>query len=337
MIMRFRPLFLALGLIFAYSPAIQPMASKAFTSVCALTRWVPLYCVAFDAMVLNNPDYIKPTEADIKAHQERSLKKRKQLTSVEFPKAHAFFKSIADKRDLSSIAFTVQSEADCMQDGNYSEMGAQDLSRVVFIRDKCIQQAEDILNKEKFSHDDQASLAFLEGVLHHELTHIERNSVVRKNAGQGYAVLASFALLDATRRVASKVVPALSYSTFIGKTLYGLTSVAAIPFSARLSFIYNQYDEYKADDGIPARKDLLEEQAKDYERMHVKDTERGRYGSGLSKKIMDTFPVLYHFTTEGESHPPHICRAIRFRKRIQELEKQEQEKNHIYQSPATQV
>lgn len=124
----------------------------------------------------------------------------------------------------------------------------------------------------------------------------------------------------------------------------GITTITA--FNLMQMNMYKKYDELKADDGIPNKKELLEAQAEKYEARHTDHLkciniikERADYKTILYGTLPDdqfnrkqllamkilpktwfnkalVMNIIFHAHTD---HPSDIRRAMRFRKRIAKI------------------
>ena len=244
----------------------------------------------------------------------------------------------------------------CIKSGNFHDYSTFNESYILQIPDREAQELSDLLDK-KSEHsltlDDQRKLDGHVAAIHHELTHIQRQSNKLKCRFPALAACG----VQATAMGLNRILPFLQPQSFILKNALTLGGgVLKVATTFQLMTLYGQYDEIKADDGIPNEIGLLRSQEESFRVRHsnlkawlnpiektkafskkkVKELYKKQYPQWLNNqltgynlftlkmlglKTFDKYPVLYGLFSLNSTHPEDIWRANRFAKRIAELEK----------------
>jgi hypothetical protein len=255
-----------------------------------------------------------------------------------------YITNIAQERGINNIKVVLN--------GNAHDYCTNDNGNIIYIPTQQAQELESLINNIDRNPQEEKKLNGHTGTIHHELTHnINRSSkhvpMYEAVIGTAGAVATSATLTN----VIKKHIPYINNNFALRNSFKfsrsGLTLFIA--FNLMHMNMYKKYDELKADDGIPNKKELLESQAEELEARHAEllqcvdiIKENADYQTILWKKLPDnqlnraqlftmkTLPkscfnnplitdATFHLNTE---HPSDLRRALRFRKRIAEFDTQ---------------
>jgi hypothetical protein len=231
------------------------------------------------------------------------------------------------------------------------------IDNAIFMGPLDAQSLEDLLEKKEsntLTPEEQEQLANHTAAIHHELTHIANNDNFYSYIYNSTIGMAGSAIIFCCiNTISNHYIPSLKSNFALHnnlKLIRGIMRMRLVHFICE-SHIYTKYMELRADDGIPAEKELLEAKANYFQKRHENIIEEIDTVKSLSwKEIIDKRQIIKDhcgISTIGllmikllpkqwfsnslvtnmvlnlrETHPSDLHRAERFRKRIAELEKQ---------------
>jgi hypothetical protein len=242
-------------------------------------------------------------------------------------------------------------------DNNIHDYCTNDTSKILYIPTNKALTLELLLNNHNRTEQEEKELNEHIGTIHHELTHNKRNSLLYTPIYEAaIGTVGGITTSALVTTYAKKHLPSIRNNFVLHNSFKfaraGLT--LAVAFNLMNMHFYKKYDELQADAGIPNKKELLEALAEKSEGRHGEILkcvaiikERADYPTILWKKLPDdqfsrkqllamkalptsafnlplTIDIVFHANTE---HPSDLRRALRFKKRIAELEQKEEKLN----------
>lgn len=317
-------------------------AYKAYKGLCFGARWVPIVGAA--SVAAGAHCIIREYEKDNSELAESIVDYLRSGPSVlvknYHPSVEKYLQSIAHQRTEKNIDFSI------ILGSTYASTPS---ARMVKVPVKHVLRIDELLHKQNRSRAEQEELDIVEGTVHHELTHIVNNDVLRYIRSAGISALASFSVLDSLRKISmhSLAKQGIIYPRFrwIIASFYGMTGIAGCKLGYSINkAILKPIQELRADDGVPSERRLLDARAKYIKSHHeleerewVREVAEGRLTSdnplqsmqarliikAAGLDIMDKYPILYDLAWIGLSHPCSSTREERIRARIAKLEKNE--------------
>jgi hypothetical protein len=337
---------LSLILLLTYSQTLKPAQYHALKKIPALA--LSAACSLFQV-----GNVISPLALNI-LFERPALKK----ASLEYVSSEAsdevaeFVNKIAVKRGLSPVYTQLYSQ----------DFTSESINRIVFISPSISEHLSHLLSKPDLTTEEKSILNKYKGNIHHELTHIQYNDSLNFNTGErSIGALAGLTSLGITYAATKKIAPSILHNTVTKnlyyKTLTGLVAGKITDYTISCN-IFSKYGEFRADKGIPNKKELLIPLIKELENLHQEDALKRI--TGLQKTSSPEFlGILYRRNVESRqtistlqlcciryllpsslhnngplmtilhngklTHPADIHRANLFRARLEKLENAEQE------------
>ncbi len=230
-----------------------------------------------------------------------------------------------------------------------------DVSNILYIPREKAQELQSLLNNQDRTQQEDKMLHEHIGSIHHELSHSKRQSLIYVPIYEAsIGTTAGIATSGVATALVKKCIPYI-YANFALRNAFKLTR-AGLTFTVignifSMNF-YKKYDELQADEEIPNKKELLGALAEKYENRHnnllacVSTIKKNaNYSTIIYEKLPDdqfnrkqllamkilpaeyfnnpwVSDIIFNFNKE---HPSDIRRAVRFKKRIADLETDKKE------------
>ncbi len=162
-------------------------------------------------------------------------------------------------------------------------------------------------------------LNYTRAIIHHEATHMKRNSAEVGTAGR---IAAPIAIHTGLKSIAEKIGRKPKNPSWARPILKIPGGLGLLIASNMASLAWSNYEEQQADNGIPDNPDLLKAIAKEFQELAAKHKEmhRSKYHA-LTPEKMDK--VLWRWVYKMEMSPQHPLpenRAKKFEQRLTQLE-----------------
>jgi len=249
--------------------------------------------------------------------------------------------NIADDRKINDLKIILHN--------NYHHYAMHDRAKILYVPTYLAEELESLLQNSNRSIEEEQKFNLHIGTIHHELTHcINKSGVYSPLYDTAIETTGAIAISAILTSVIKKHIPIIHNNFALrngfklirsGFTLYTTLNIMNMN-------MYKKYDELKADDGIPNKKELLTAQIAKYEAKHndyltsidiIK--ERADYPTILWKELPDnqftrkqllamkllpkslfnkplTMDIVFH---AKQSHPSDLRRELRFKERFAKL------------------
>jgi hypothetical protein len=276
-------------------------------------------------------------------HPAKEEAKKLQNSQSNAPKIVTdFITNIAQDRKINDLKVILYDD--------YDYCAMHDRAKILYVPTYLSKKLESLLQNSNRSIEEEQQFNEYIGTIHHELTHsINESSVYSSFYDTAMETAGALTVSAALTSAVKKYVPIIHKNFALrnsfklvrsGLTLYTTLNIMNMN-------MYKKYDELKADDGIPNKKELLTAQIAKYESKHndyVKYIdiikERADYPTILWKKLPDEEPfnrkqllamkllpkslfnkplimdIVFH---AKETHPSDLRRTNRFKDRIAKL------------------
>lgn len=161
-------------------------------------------------------------------------------------------------------------------------------------------------------------LNYTRAIIHHEATHMKRNSPEVGTAGR---IATPIAIHAGIKSLAQKIGNKQTNPSLIRHLLKIPGGLGLLIASNMASLAWSNYEEQQADDGIPDDPDLLKAIAKEFQELGAKHKEMYRSKYNLTPEKMDKVPARWFYKMEMDpTHPLPENRAQKFEQRLAQLE-----------------
>ncbi len=198
---------------------------------------------------------------------QREKEKNKFIKSDAPEKIIQLIKQETEKRNLYDIRCCIKEDG-----GEFPNYSTNSVARIIYIPKTRAAKLEKLLNTETQNKTPEEQKEYNNhlSTIHHELTHIERNSMKRRKVKIAAAAIAQ-GLDLAVNQIITKKIPYIKNSFWLNniyKVAGGITKSFLINNLTNIQ--YKKYEELKADDGVPNQKELLEAEANEWKECHDK-------------------------------------------------------------------
>lgn len=260
----------------------------------------------------------------------------------------SFIKEISTNREIADIKVVLND--------NFHDYSANVNDKTLNVPTQQATELELLIGNKNRSLQDEKKLNKHMAIVHHELTHIERNSPKRLSVYNSYitpiSTIGAIGLTQLSSHIAKRYIPQLGTSFVLRNAFkigrgFGTLALSKYLMDMNKNMnLYNKYEELKTDDGVPQKKELLEPFAEYFESHHaekIKDIisikenysnkdiiypPKNNYFTRPQLLAIKTLPTawfnkplimdcVFHATSE---HPSDLRRALRIRDRIKHIE-----------------
>jgi hypothetical protein len=251
-----------------------------------------------------------------------------------------YISDIAKERNINNVRVILNDDYD------YS---ANSYTNIIHVPKPMASELELLLNNKNRNLEEEKQLNEHIGTIHHELTHIVRHS--KKYCLFYDTIIGTTGAMASTMtlsHIIKKNIPIISKNFILNNGFKVARALCTLQMSRYLTDmnLHGKYDELKADDGIPNKKELLEAQTAFYRNRHeqmlqsVNFVKENDYKticeefyaspSRIQYLAIKTIPQKWFnnpLVTDTvfnmySSHPSNLRRALRFEKRLNNLEKE---------------
>lgn len=253
------------------------------------------------------------------------------IASNVSPIVHTFFEEIAQSRNIQGVRFVTHA---------INDYGTKSAAKIIYIPEGDATQLTTMLLKKQsgqsLDENEQLALDTIAASIHHELSHIARQSCVKKAnfecaspfITQAIWILGNTALSSYTEPLYASYLAGTEDRALIQAPLNLATGAAKLWLSFKLCQLYGKWDEMKADDGIPNEEHLLKAAAAFHDQEH-RHSQKVRPQGLITRHISTKLPLVHEvydtFTTQNQ-HPTDLMRKNRFETRLKAIQKNKQQR-----------